>query len=51
MKVPQVALTAVIQQLSYPKFCNRDAKVAKNPLAGLQMKVPSLIQRLLSAYL
>lgn len=44
-------LREVIQQPSCPKFCNRDAEVAENPLAGLQMKVPSLIKRLLSAYL
>lgn len=51
MKVPHVALAEIIQQPSCPKFCNRDAEVAENPLAGLQMKVQSLIKRLFPAYL
>lgn len=51
MEVPHVALAEVIQRCSCPKFCNRDADVAKNHLAGLQMEVPSIIKRLLSAYL
>lgn len=35
MEVQLVAFAEVIQQPSCPKFCNRDAELAENPLAVL----------------
>lgn len=35
MEVQQVVLAGVIQQPSCPKFCNRDAELAENPVVVL----------------